>query len=162
MVHHRDRIPEPNVIAGNTVLYGATSGEVYIAGSVGERFCVRNSGAVAVAEGAGDHCCEYMTGGCTVILGDVGRNFAAGMSAGIAYVLNDSGDFDRHCNMDMVELQLVESEEDRDRLRRILEDHLRYTGSPKAKAILDDWHNSVGRFLKVMPIGYKNVLEGKA
>ena len=162
VVHHRERIPEPNVIAGNTVLYGATSGEVYIAGSVGERFCVRNSGAIAVAEGAGDHCCEYMTGGCTVILGDVGRNFAAGMSAGIAYVLNDSGDFDRHCNMDMVELQLVESEEDRDRLRRILEDHLRYTGSRKVKEILDDWHNSVGRFLKVMPIGYKNVLEGKA
>ena len=161
VIRHKDRIPESNVMAGNTVLYGATSGEAYIAGTVGERFCVRNSGAIAVAEGAGDHCCEYMTGGCTVILGEVGRNFAAGMSAGIAYVLNDSGDFDRHCNMDMVELQLLESDEDRRKLRRILENHLRYTGSPKAKALLDDWENSVGRFLKVMPIGYKEVLAAK-
>ncbi len=161
-IHRDSGSGETNVMAGNTVLYGATSGEVYIAGSVGERFCVRNSGAVAVAEGAGDHCCEYMTGGCTVILGEVGRNFAAGMSAGVAYVLNDSGDFDRHCNMDMVELQLVESPEDMAELKRILENHLRYTGSPKAKEILDDWHNSVRRFLKVMPIGYKKILQGSS
>ena len=160
-IFHKDHIPEPNVIAGNTALYGATSGEVYIAGSVGERFCVRNSGAIAVAEGAGDHCCEYMTGGITVIIGEVGRNFAAGMSAGIAYVLNDSGNFDRHCNMDMVELQLVESDKDRDQLKKILENHVKYTGSPKAKALLEDWENSADRFLKVMPIGYKRILESQ-
>ena len=151
--------PKENVIAGNTVLYGATSGELYIAGSVGERFCVRNSGATAVAEGAGDHCCEYMTGGRTVIIGDVGRNFAAGMSAGIAYVLNDSGDLDRHCNMDMVELSPVESKEDMDELEGILRNHLRYTGSRKAEELLKDWNHNVTRFLKIMPIGYKRILE---
>ena len=151
--------PKENVIAGNTVLYGATSGELYIAGSVGERFCVRNSGATAVAEGAGDHCCEYMTGGRTVIIGDVGRNFAAGMSAGIAYVLNDSGDLDRHCNMDMVELSPVESKEDMDELEGILRNHFKYTGSRKAEELLKDWNHNVTRFLKVMPIGYKHILE---
>ena len=104
----------------------------------------------------------FVTGGCTVILGDVGRNFAAGMSAGTAYVLNDSGDFDRHCNMDMVELQLVESSRDIAELKGILENHLRYTGSPKAKALLDDWDSSVRRFLKVMPIGYKKILQGSS
>ena len=160
-IFHEGEAPRQNVIAGNTLLYGATGGEVYIAGKVGERFCVRNSGATAVAEGAGDHCCEYMTGGRVVILGDVGRNFAAGMSAGIAYVLNDDGVFDRHCNMDMVELLLVESEKDRSELRSILESHLRYTGSPKAKEILDDWEHNAGRFLKVLPIGYKKLLETK-
>ncbi len=160
-IFHKERYPKENVIAGNTILYGATSGELYIAGAVGERFCVRNSGAIAVAEGAGDHCCEYMTGGRTVIIGDVGRNFAAGMSAGIAYVLNDSDDFDRHCNMDMVELSLVESPQDIDELKGILEKHLRYTGSKKAKDLLDDWEHNVKRFLKVMPIGYKHVLEQK-
>ena len=153
--------PKQNTIAGNTLLYGATGGEAYISGKVGERFCVRNSGATAVAEGAGDHCCEYMTGGRTVILGEVGRNFAAGMSAGIAYVLNDGGDFDRHCNMDMVELGLVESESDRSELRSILESHLRYTGSPKAAEILGSWEQNVGRFLKVLPIGYKKLLDTK-
>lgn len=114
---------------------------------------MRNSGAIAVAEGASDHCCEYMTGGRTVIIGDVGKNFAAGMSAGIAYVLNDSDDFDRHCNMDMVELSLVESPQDIDELKEILWKHLRYTGSRKAKDLLDDWEHNVKRFLKVMPIG---------
>ena len=158
-ISHKERDPMENVIAGNTALYGATSGELYIAGAVGERFCVRNSGAIAVAEGAGDHCCEYMTGGRAVIIGSVGRNFAAGMSAGIAYVLNDSGDFDRHCNMDMVELSLVESPEDIDELKCILEKHLKYTGSRKAKELLDDWEHNVTRFLKVMPIGYKQILE---
>ncbi|UAL07661.1 MAG: glutamate synthase large subunit [Candidatus Methanogranum gryphiswaldense] len=160
-VFREDHVPRFNVIAGNTLLYGATSGEVYIAGVVGERFCVRNSGAIAVAEGAGDHCCEYMTGGRAVLLGNVGRNFAAGMSAGIAYVLNDDGDFDRHCNMDMVELLLVDSLADRTELRRILEDHVRYTGSQKAKDILADWDKNVTRFLKVMPIGYKKILESQ-
>ena len=152
-------VPEGNVIAGNTLLYGATSGELYVAGSVGERFCVRNSGAVAVAEGAGDHCCEYMTGGRVVILGRCGRNFAAGMSAGIAYVLDEDGDFDRHCNMDMVELTLVESEQDVSELRSIVERHLAETGSPRAAEILGSWDEYLPMFLKVMPVGYKLLLE---
>ena len=152
-------VPKGNVIAGNTLLYGATSGELYVAGSVGERFCVRNSGATAVAEGAGDHCCEYMTGGRVAVLGRCGRNFAAGMSAGIAYVLDEEGDFDRHCNMGMVELTLVESEEDVAELRRMIEDHLRYTGSPRARQILDSWGQYLPKFLKVMPVGYKLLLE---
>lgn len=152
-------VPEGNVIAGNTLLYGATSGELYVAGSVGERFCVRNSGAVAVAEGAGDHCCEYMTGGRVVILGRCGRNFAAGMSAGIAYVLDEDGDFDRHCNMDLVELTLVESEQDVSELRSIIERHLAETGSPRAKQILDGWESYLPMFIKVMPVGYKLLLE---
>ena len=140
-------------------MYGATSGELYAAGSVGERFCVRNSGAVAVSEGAGDHCCEYMTGGRVVVLGRCGRNFAAGMSAGIAYVLDEDGDFDRHCNMDMVELSLVESEKDVAELKGIIEDHLRYTGSAKAERILKDWDSYLPMFIKVMPVGYKLLLE---
>ena len=152
-------IPECNVIAGNTLLYGATSGELYINGSVGERFCVRNSGAVAVAEGAGDHCCEYMTGGRVVVLGRCGRNFAAGMSAGIAYVYDEDGDFDRHCNMDMVELTLVESAEDINELRSIIQRHMDLTGSPKAAEILRNWDSELPRFIKVMPVGYKLLLE---
>lgn len=160
-IFREENVPRCNVIAGNTCLYGATSGEAYIAGKVGERFCVRNSGAVAVAEGAGDHCCEYMTGGRVVIIGEAGRNFAAGMSAGVAYVLNDTGDFDRHCNMDMVELSPVDLPQDRTELKRMLENHLKYTGSAKAKSLLDDWDGSVGRFLKVMPIGYKKLLESR-
>ena len=146
-----------NVIAGNTIAYGATSGELYIRGTVGERFCVRNSGAVAVVEGTGDHCCEYMTGGRAVILGSVGRNFAAGMSGGIAYVLNEDGMFDRHCNMDMVELSLLD-EDDEGELRSMIESHLRYTGSPKARAILEEWESCRSGFLKVLPIGYKGLL----
>ena len=148
-----------DVLAGNTVLYGATAGELYIAGCVGERFCVRNSGATAVAEGAGDHCCEYMTGGTVVVLGDCGRNFAAGMSAGVAYVLNDNGDFDRHCNMDMVELEPLDDQADRDALRVVLERHLAYTGSEKARSLLSDWDASCRRFLKVIPVGYKMLLK---
>ncbi len=146
-------------IAGNTAMYGATSGELYVAGSVGERFCVRNSGATAVAEGAGDHCCEYMTGGRVVVLGRCGRNFAAGMSAGIAYVLDEEGDFDRHCNMDMVELTLVESPEDVAELKGIIEKHQQETGSPKARHILDSWDDYLPKFIKVMPVGYKILLE---
>ena len=146
-------------IIGNTAMYGATSGELYVAGSAGERFCVRNSGAVAVAEGVGDHCCEYMTGGRVVIIGRCGRNFAAGMSAGIAYVLDEDGDFDRHCNMDMVELSLVETESDVAELRNILETHLRETGSRKAAEILGSWDSYLPRFIKVMPVGYKLILE---
>lgn len=146
-------------IIGNTAMYGATSGELYVAGSAGERFCVRNSGAVAVAEGVGDHCCEYMTGGRVVVIGRCGRNFAAGMSAGIAYVLDEDGDFDRHCNMDMVELSLVETESDVAELRSILETHLRETGSRKAAEILGSWDSYLPRFIKVMPVGYKLILE---
>lgn len=154
-----ERVPEGNVIAGNTILYGATSGEVFIAGSVGERFCVRNSGATAVTEGAGDHCCEYMTGGTVVVLGSCGRNFAAGMSAGVAYVLDEEGDFDRRCNMDMVELSLVESEQEAASLRDLVRRHADLTGSPRASSILADWDSMLPRFIKVMPVGYKLLLE---
>jgi Glutamate synthase domain 2 len=144
-------IPDGNgdVIAGNTVMYGATSGELYIRGKAGERFAVRNSGAVAVAEGIGDHGCEYMTGGKVVILGSVGRNFAAGMSGGSAYVLNEDGNFDRNCNMGMVELSLVDDPEE---LKGMIESHRKYTGSPKAETILKDWSKWVKRFLKVVPV----------
>ena len=154
--------PRCNVLAGNTVMYGATAGELYVAGRVGERFCVRNSGATAVAEGAGDHCCEYMTGGRVVILGRCGRNFAAGMSAGVAYVLDDSGDFDRRCNMDMVELELMEDPSDCEELKQILEKHVRYTGSPLAASLLSDWEGSCKRFVKVMPVGYKMLLKDES
>jgi glutamate synthase (NADPH/NADH) large chain len=151
--------PEENIIAGNTLLYGATSGEIYINGRVGERFCVRNSGAVAVVEGAGDHCCEYMTGGRTVVLGKTGRNFAAGMSGGVAYVYNIDDDFDYYCNMQMVELTLIEDTYDSRELRRLITNHYNYTGSPLAKQILDNWNTEVERFMKVTPIEYKKVLQ---
>ena len=150
--------PEENVIAGNTLLYGATSGEVYINGRVGERFCVRNSGAVAVVEGAGDHCCEYMTGGRTVVLGTVGRNFAAGMSGGIAYVWNKEGDFDFFCNMEMVELSLIEDAADNKELFRLITRHYQHTGSPLARTMLENWQVYADQFIKVMPIEYKKVL----
>lgn len=151
-------VPEDNVIAGNTILYGATSGEVYINGRVGERFCVRNSGATAVVEGVGDHCLEYMTGGRAVVLGTVGRNFAAGMSGGLAYVWNKDGNFDFFCNMEMVELSLIEDRIDENELRGLIGAHYSYTNSPLAKRILGDWPEYVGQFIKVMPIEYKKVL----
>ncbi len=157
-IHRKGSGPD-DVLAGNTILYGATAGELYIAGQVGERFCVRNSGATAVAEGVGDHCCEYMTGGRVVVLGPCGRNFAAGMSAGVAYVLNDEGDLDRHCNMDMVELEPLDDPADREELRMILERHLGCTGSAKAGELISDWENSCRRFLKVIPVGYKMLLK---
>lgn len=150
--------PEENIIAGNTLMYGATSGEVYINGRVGERFCVRNSGAIAVVEGTGDHCCEYMTGGRTVVLGSVGRNFAAGMSGGVAYVWNPNDDFDFFCNMEMVELSLVTDDHDRKELKELLEQHHKYTASPLAKRLLDDWQNVVNQFIMVTPIEYKKIL----
>lgn len=150
---------EDNIIAGNTSLYGATAGEVYINGQVGERFCVRNSGAIAVVEGAGDHCCEYMTGGRTVVLGKTGRNFAAGMSGGIAYVYNIDEDFDYYCNMQMVELSLIEDSSDNKELHKLISNHYEYTRSPLAKRILDNWNLEVNRFIKVMPIEYKKVLQ---
>lgn len=150
--------PESNIIAGNTLLYGATSGEVYINGQVGERFCVRNSGAIAVVEGVGDHCCEYMTGGRTVVLGKTGRNFAAGMSGGIAYVYNIDDDFDYYCNMEMVELSLIEDLSENKELHHLIKTHFEYTQSPMAKRILDNWQEEVNKFIKVMPIEYKKVL----
>ena len=151
-------VPEDNIIAGNTLLYGATSGEVYINGEVGERFCVRNSGATAVVEGVGDHCCEYMTGGRAVILGPTGRNFAAGMSGGIAYVWNPKGDFDYYCNMEMVELSLIEDMADNRELYRLIGNHYKFTHSPLAAKMLDNWQEYVGQFIKVIPIEYKKVL----
>lgn len=150
---------EDNIIAGNTLLYGATLGEVYISGQVGERFCVRNSGAIAVVEGAGDHCCEYMTGGRTVVLGKTGRNFAAGMSGGIAYVYNEGEDFDFYCNMEMVELSLIEDMNDSRELKSLITSHYDYTNSKLAKRILDNWDVEIEKFIKVMPIEYKKVLQ---
>jgi len=151
--------PEENIIAGNTILYGATSGEVYINGVVGERFCVRNSGAIAVVEGAGDHCCEYMTGGRTVVLGPTGRNFAAGMSGGVAYVLDETGNFDFFCNMEMVELSLIEDSMDSKELQGLITNHYKYTNSQRAKHILDNWKEYVDKFKKIVPIEYKKVLQ---
>ena len=150
---------EENIIVGNTCLYGATAGEMYVAGRAGQRFAVRNSGALAVVEGAGDHCCEYMTGGRVVVLGPVGRNFAAGMSGGVAYVLDLTHDFDFYCNMDMVEISLVDDKLDRKELHELIRQHYLYTGSAMARTILDDWNRCVEDFIKVIPIEYKHVLE---
>jgi len=148
-----------NIIIGNTVLYGATKGEIYISGVAGERFGVRNSGAIAVVEGVGNHCCEYMTGGRVVVLGATGSNFSAGMSGGIAYVFNESGNFDYYCNMGMVELSLVEDRNDINELRELISKHLNYTGSKKAKMILDDFDRFLPMFIKVIPYDYKRVIE---
>ena len=150
---------EENIIAGNTGLYGATSGELYINGKVGERFGVRNSGAIAVIEGAGDHCCEYMTGGRVVVLGKTGRNFAAGMSGGVAYVYDPDHTFDYFCNMDMVELSLVEDSVSRKELLEFIRQHYLHTGSALAGRMLDDWHRYIEDFIQVVPIEYKRVLE---
>jgi glutamate synthase (NADPH/NADH) large chain len=177
---------ENAIIVGNTVLYGAIAGECYFRGVAGERFAVRNSGAVAVVEGTGDHGCEYMTGGVVVVIGQTGRNFAAGMSGGIAYVLDEAGDFGKRCNLSMVDLEPVEAEEDlmvslhhhggdletkgridvmadmsgkdEERLRQLITNHLNYTGSTRAKAILDDWEAYRTRFVKVMPVEYRRAL----
>ncbi|MBR6286871.1 MAG: glutamate synthase subunit alpha, partial [Bacteroidaceae bacterium] len=150
---------EDNIIAGNTGLYGATSGELYVNGRVGERFAVRNSGATAVVEGAGDHCCEYMTGGRVVVLGHIGRNFAAGMSGGVAYVWDKDHNFDYFCNMDMVELSLVEESSFRKELHEFIHQHWLYTGSNIARTMLDDWNHYVNEFIQVVPIEYKRVLQ---
>ena len=150
---------EDNIIAGNTGLYGATSGELYVNGIVGERFGVRNSGAIAVIEGAGDHCCEYMTGGRVVVLGRTGRNFAAGMSGGVAYVYDPHRSFDYFCNMDMVELSLVEDSVSRKELLELIRQHYLHTGSALAGRMLDDWHRCIDDFIQIIPIEYKRVLE---
>jgi glutamate synthase (NADPH) large chain len=180
------RDPARNIIVGNTVLYGAIAGEAYFQGVAGERFAVRNSGAVAVVEGCGDHGCEYMTGGVAVVLGDTGRNFAAGMSGGIAYVYDSNGQFGKLCNMSGVELEKIGLPElgradepgrprqrsasvedsgmgdplrfDAERLRILVERHLLFTGSAKARALLDDWDTALSRFVKVMPRDYKRAL----
>ena len=175
-------VPEENIIVGNTVLYGAISGEVYFCGVAGERFAVRNSGAMAVVEGVGDHGCEYMTGGTVVVLGQAGRNFAAGMSGGVAFVLDEAGDFEQRCNLAMVDLEAVPDEEqaleasgadveghgkvnvnhlgmaDDELLRGLIEKHLKYTGSARAKLILDNWNEYRGKFVKVMPQEYRRAL----
>ncbi|MBQ5549084.1 MAG: glutamate synthase large subunit [Prevotella sp.] len=156
---HEDFHAEDNIIAGNTGLYGATSGELYINGKVGERFGVRNSGAIAVIEGAGDHCCEYMTGGRVVVLGETGRNFAAGMSGGVAYVYDPKHTFDYFCNMDMVEINLVEDSVSRKELLELIRQHYLHTGSALAGRMLDDWHRYIEDFIQVVPIEYKRVLE---
>jgi glutamate synthase (NADPH) large chain len=180
-------VPEESIIVGNTVMYGAIAGECYFRGVAGERFAVRNSGAMAVVEGVGDHGCEYMTGGVVVVLGQTGRNFAAGMSGGVAYVLDEDGTFDRRCNLAMVELEPIASEEgamerhnhqsgdleshglvdvmhdmtrfDAERLRQLIENHRRYTGSERARRILENWEEHLPKFVKVMPIEYRKALE---
>jgi len=180
-------VPEKSIIVGNTVLYGAITGECYFRGVAGERFAVRNSGAIAVVEGAGDHCCEYMTGGVVVVLGETGRNFAAGMSGGIAYVLDEAGDFNRRCNLSMVELEHIPAEDDAmerrghqggdlethgrvdvmtdmtrfdaERLRQLIENHAHYTNSARARTILANWAAYLPKFVKVMPVDYRRALE---
>ena len=149
---------EKNIIAGNVVLYGATSGEAYIAGMAGERFCVRNSGAKTVVEGVGEHGCEYMTGGLAVILGPTGKNFAAGMSGGIAYVLDEDNKLYRNLNKEMVLTEKLESKNDREELKRMLEKHLQYTGSSKAKEILDNYEEYLPKFKKIIPADYKKMI----
>jgi glutamate synthase (NADPH/NADH) large chain len=151
--------PEENIIIGNVALYGAITGEAYINGMAGERFCVRNSGAIAVVEGIGDHGCEYMTGGTVVVLGKTGRNFAAGMSGGIAYVFDEKKQFNSNlCNMEMVAFDPLE-ESDFTKLKRLIKNHSMYTNSPLAKRILEDWDNTQKHFIKVMPTDYKKALQ---
>jgi glutamate synthase (NADPH/NADH) large chain len=152
-------VAEENVIIGNTVLYGATSGEAFIRGLAGERFAVRNSGARAVVEGVGDHGCEYMTGGVVVVLGSTGRNFAAGMSGGVAFVFERDRAFRTRCNTSMVELEPLTDDSDIWLVRHMIEDHLRYTGSTLAKRLLDNWEIVLPRFVKVMPTEYRRVME---
>ena len=150
---------EENILIGNVALYGATAGEAYFNGLAGERFAVRNSGAITVVEGVGDHGCEYMTKGLVVVLGKTGRNFAAGMSGGVAYVLDLDGNFNLHCNMGMVELLKVENKNDQEQLKNLIQRHVQYTGSPWAKTVLLSWEKHLPHFIKVLPQEYKKVLE---
>jgi len=152
--------PEENIIIGNTAFYGAISGQAYIRGVAGERFCIRNSGLYAVVEGVGEHGCEYMTGGRVIVLGKTGRNFAAGMSGGIAYIYDPQGNFSSRCNMDMVTLESV-SEDDTQTISNLLSNHCRYTDSAIARRILGNLRNELTKFVKVMPLEYKRVLEEK-
>jgi glutamate synthase domain-containing protein 2/glutamate synthase domain-containing protein 1/glutamate synthase domain-containing protein 3 len=151
-------VPEENILVGNVLLYGATQGEAYLRGLAGERFCVRNSGAQTVVEGVGDHGCEYMTGGVVVIIGKTGRNFAAGMSGGEAYVLDEDGDFEIRCNTGMVGLEKIEEAEDVEKVKTLLANHVQYTQSTVAENILANWNDYQGKFVKVMPTAYKKVL----
>ncbi|MFV0296823.1 MAG: glutamate synthase subunit alpha, partial [Hyphomicrobiaceae bacterium] len=182
-------VPEKSMIVGNTVLYGAIAGECYFRGIAGERFAVRNSGAVAVVEGTGDHGCEYMTGGVVVVLGPTGRNFAAGMSGGIAYVLDEDGTFEQRCNLAMIDLEPIEAEEkvmeklakgqdlathglveimgdmtnqDAERLHTLITRHAHYANSAKAKTILANWNTWLPKFRKVMPVEYRRALREMA
>jgi glutamate synthase domain-containing protein 3 len=153
---------EDNIIVGNVVMYGATAGTAFIRGRAAERFCVRNSGARAVVEGVGDHGCEYMTGGRVVILGPTGRNFAAGMSGGIAYVWDPNDQFQVRCNLGMVELERVVDEDESKELRELIETHVQATQSAVGRRVLDDWDQALGKFVKIMPIDYKRVLQEAA
>ena len=155
-------VPEDNIIIGNVALYGATSGEAYVRGVAGERFCVRNSGCHAVVEGIGDHGCEYMTGGRVVVLGRTGRNFAAGMSGGIAYVLDADGDFKRRCNLGMVDVERLDQPEEIRLVRDLIRRHIEFTGSTYAGGILRDWIDVQSRFVKIMPRDYRRVLMAEA
>jgi glutamate synthase (ferredoxin) len=155
-------VPEENIVIGNVALYGATSGEAFVRGVAGERFAVRNSGVHAVVEGIGDHGCEYMTGGRVVVLGRGGRNFAAGMSGGIAYVFDVDGDFRRRCNLGMVELGPLEQADEIVLVRDLIRRHVRFTGSTYAARFLDDWLAAQPRFVRVMPKDYKRVLAAEA
>lgn len=157
--HGTTFLPEDNIIVGNTLLYGATAGEVYVRGIAGERFAVRNSGAIAVVEGAGDHCCEYMTGGRVVVLGQTGRNFAAGMSGGVAFVLDEQDNFDYYCNKGLVEISSVEDHVDVIELQEIINNHLLHTNSERAREILVNWVEYLPKFKKVIPFEYKKVIE---
>jgi glutamate synthase (ferredoxin) len=152
-------VAEDNVLIGNVALYGATGGRAFFRGRAGERFCVRNSGALAVVEGTGDHACEYMTGGVAVILGRTGRNVAAGMSGGVAFVLDEEGDFPQRCNLEMVDLEAFQDPEDLELVRDLLIQHAGYTGSAVAARLLGDWEWAVGKFHKIMPIDYRRVLQ---
>jgi glutamate synthase domain-containing protein 3 len=148
---------DENIVIGNTALYGATGGKAFFAGRAGERFCVRNSGAIAVVEGVGDHGCEYMTGGRTIVLGKTGRNFGAGMSGGYAYVLNEKSEFEDSVNLGMVELEAL-SPEDAAFVAALIEEHRSRTGSQRAAALLSDWENTLNRMVKVVPLEYRRVL----
>jgi len=152
-------VPEENIIVGNVSFYGATSGEAYIRGVAGERFCVRNSGVKAVVEGVGDHGCEYMTGGRVVILGPVGRNFAAGMSGGIAYVLDGDGTFPGRCNKAMVLLERLQDADEQDEVKEMIRRHWEYTSSTVARRVLDDWAAYRPQFVRVIPKDYKRMME---
>jgi glutamate synthase (ferredoxin) len=151
-------VPEENIITGNVALYGATRGEAYIRGMAGERFCVRNSGVSAVVESVGDHGCEYMTGGRVVVLGQTGRNFAAGMSGGVAFVLDEAGNFSRHCNQQMVVLERLEDAAEIEEIRLMVHRHAQYTRSQRAFKVLALWEEMVPKFVKVMPKDYKRML----